>query len=126
MSMASRPHSDRRAEAWSRIDTTKTEDMVPSSELRGWLAEYVGLFEQYEELGRDLDGKAFLKDAAEAKIRRLEEQLEALEKKLYRAGDMCCRPPGTCIDAEWFSPMVAQASNPAKERLNLSDELGGF
>ena len=80
----SSPHSDRRAEAWSRIDTTKTEDMVPSSELRGWLAEYVGLFEQYEELGRDLDGKAFLKDAAEAKIRRLEEQLEALRQRLVK------------------------------------------
>ena len=50
----SSPHSDRRAEAWSRIDTTKTEDMVPSSELRGWLAEYVGLFEQLEASERAL------------------------------------------------------------------------
>jgi hypothetical protein len=48
MSEVSKPHKDRRAEAWSRIDTTKTEDMVPSSELRGWLVEYVSLFEQLE------------------------------------------------------------------------------
>lgn len=45
---ASSPHTDRRTEAWSRIDTTKTEDMVPSSELRGWLVEYCDLFEQLE------------------------------------------------------------------------------
>ncbi len=44
------------------------------------------------------------------------EQFEALQKKLYHAGDMCCRPVGTCVDAEWFTPIVAQPSNPASRQ----------
>lgn len=40
------------------------------------------LLEQYAELRDDRDGKAFLKDAAEAKVRRIEEQLEAFRSAL--------------------------------------------
>ena len=46
----SSPHSELRDKAWSRIDTTKTEDMVPASELRRWLLNYCDLFEQYGTL----------------------------------------------------------------------------
>lgn len=40
---------------------------------------------QYAELRDDRDGKGFLRDAAEAKIRRLEEQLETLHEAATKA-----------------------------------------
>jgi hypothetical protein len=60
-------------------------------------------------------------EALEQERDALVEQLEALQKKLHHAGDMCCRPPGTCVDAEWFSPIAAQPSTPASKPLSAED-----
>ena len=81
---APRTHSELRDKAWSRIDSTKTEDMVPASELRGWLANYVDLEEQYENL-RALNEEAQQRlDEEIVANAKLEEQLEALRKSRER------------------------------------------
>ena len=136
----SSPHSDRRAEAWSRIDTTKTEDMVPSSELRGWLAEYVGLFEQFEAVveatrfkpGEDCWCSFRQVDAPDwhspdcVRVRQiLGVSNPASSLDLTLRCPTCGKRADMCFEHgdEWKK---RDASDPAKERLNLSDELGGF
>ena len=90
MSMASRPHSELVDLVRSGLNEGLYRASLsgPTDHEAAWWNERQDalsrLQEQYEELGRDLDGKAFLKDAAEAKIRRLEEQLEALRQRLVK------------------------------------------
>src|SRR5574341_1954069 len=49
------------------------------SEIRKANAALDALEEQYTELKNDRDGKGFLRDAAEAKMRRLEEELQTFQ-----------------------------------------------
>ena len=76
--------------------------------------------------------KAHYPEARDA-LNGLEEQLEAVvEATRFKAGEDCWCAFRQVDDPDWHSPTcervreILGASNPAKERLNLSDELGGF
>lgn len=47
-------------QASSRIDATKTEDMVPASELRDWLSRYIELAERVKAAERKVRARDML------------------------------------------------------------------
>lgn len=69
----------------------------------------IGLQEQYEELERDRDGKGFLRDLAEAKIRRLEEQFESLHEAVKALA-----PFSPAAEMRWMSMEDATIEVPAR------------
>lgn len=76
-----KPHSELVARAWSRIDTTKTEDMVPASELRKWLVEYLDLVEQLERMKHRIEcaDTPLMRDVL-AERDGLKEQVESMQR----------------------------------------------